>query len=247
MGCANSSDIRTRKVSAANTPSQKPKITQRKNTAGVGIKSKYLINPKILGTGKTSTVYSASKRENPEEKVAIKVINKIKINQQLEKVMSEIDILKSLDHAHIVKYVEFYENEYNVYLVMENCTGGELHQVIQRKVRNNHGFSESEACRIVTKILEALKYCHSKGVTHGDLKPSDVMFDREGIVKLVDFGTKFEAVSNSITSHYKAPELKSGNEPCPKSDIWACGVLLYVSCKANNTKIGHATGTLPIP
>jgi serine/threonine protein kinase len=65
-------------------------------------------------------VYSASERENPEEKVAIKVINKVKINQQVDKVMNEIEVLKDLDHPHIVKYVEFYENEYNMYLVMEH-------------------------------------------------------------------------------------------------------------------------------
>jgi serine/threonine protein kinase len=47
------------------------------------------------------------------------------------------------------------------------------------------------------------------------------MFDKNGIVKVIDFGTKFEPVSNAITSQYKAPEMKNGKEPCSKSDIWA--------------------------
>ena len=77
------------------------------------IKSKYTINPKILGTGGMATVYSACLQENPESKVAIKVINKIKINSKLNLVEKEIKRMKKLDHPNIVKYIEYYENEYN--------------------------------------------------------------------------------------------------------------------------------------
>jgi serine/threonine protein kinase len=77
------------------------------------IKSKYTINPKILGTGGMSTVYSACLQEDSATKVAIKVINKIRINNKLSLVEKEIKIMKKLNHPYIVKYMEYFENEYN--------------------------------------------------------------------------------------------------------------------------------------
>lgn len=192
------------------------------------LKSKYIIVPKILGTGKTGTVYAASLRSDPDTKVAIKVINKIKNKDNMSRVQHEIKVLKSLSHPNIVKYIECYENEYSLYIVMENCTRGELSHVIKRKVRGNHCFTEHEAREIVGKIFEAVQYCHSQGVIHGNLNPANIMFAKDHTLKLIDFDG---IGKHSVLEGYQAfiaPEVSKGGQPNKLSDIWAIGMILYV-------------------
>ena len=219
-------------IGTRNTHDSKPiKVSMPPRVAK--IKSRYSISPKILGLGKMATVYSASSHENPEEKVAIKVVNKVKINQKVSEVEKEIEVLKKLDHPNIVKYVEFYENEYNIYIVMELCSGGELSCAIKEKLRRSRLFTENEASETVGQLLSALNHCHSHGVIHGDLNPSNIMFDKNNQPKIIDFGATWSTDSDktfwdNLNKHYSAPEIRSGGNAVKKSDVWSLGVILYV-------------------
>lgn len=130
----------------------------------------------------------------------------------------------------MVNYIESYENEYNIYLVMEYYNGGDLASLIQKKARYEHNFSEKESRDITQKVLKTLKYWHSKGVVHGDLKPSDILFDSNNEIKLIDFLNVPDTIINSNTSgnRFASPEIKEGKHPTAKSDIWALGVILHV-------------------
>lgn len=89
-----------------------------------------------------------------------------------------------MDHPNIVKYYETYDDDKNIYLCMEYCSGGELLDVITTKKRNH----ELMTCEFVDKIVHALIHIHSSNITHKDIKPDNIMYDESGNVKLIDFG-----------------------------------------------------------
>ncbi|CAI2386256.1 unnamed protein product [Moneuplotes crassus] len=212
MGCGNTRQVGNDVVKVEDLPVHKEKI-----------KNKYSIVPKLVRSGIYGGVYSATSRENPSQKVSIEVINKIKNLNTKDELMSQIKKLKKLKHKNLVKYIESYENEYNIYLVMESYTGGDLSQVITKKARNGKKFSESEARKVISSILEGLKYSHSKGIIYGNIQPSDILLDSQNEVKMPGI-----ANSNSSGSHFLSPEMKNGVNPTAASDIWSVGIILHL-------------------
>lgn len=90
--------------------------------------------------------------------------------------VSEVNILKTLDHPNIIKVYEFYQDKNFFYIVSELCTGGELFD----RISSEKIISEGEASNIINQILCVLNYCHSKGVMHRDLKPENLLYDTKG-------------------------------------------------------------------
>jgi len=78
-----------------------------------------------------------------------------------------------LDHPHVLKLYEYFEDNKNVYLVTEACKGGELFD----RIIENEFFSEYQAARIFKQILQSINYCHSQGIAHRDLKPENFLFE----------------------------------------------------------------------
>lgn len=139
MGWTNSLDVKG--------PSQQKK---KRQGATSQIKKKYKIETNILGSGAFGKVFLASSVADADFKVAIKVISKKKIGDEIDQLLDEINILKSLDHPNIVKYYETYENQKYMYIVMEYCPGGELFDVIAQKAKTEGCFNESEAADMMT-------------------------------------------------------------------------------------------------
>ena len=96
------------------------------------LKNNYKIsqNTRILGAGSFGKVFLSESTANPDFKVAIKVINKEKVKDNIEAIKEEVRILSKLDHPNIVKYYETYDDVKYMYLVMEYCSGGELFKKI---------------------------------------------------------------------------------------------------------------------
>ena len=173
----------------------------------------------------TGDVYACKKLE---KKIIKK--NKIRIN-------TEIDLLRATDHPNIIKLYEIYEDFHSLYLVMEECNGGELLQRLSMNAKNHKNYSEKDAAKIMKQILESVNYLHFHGVCHRDLKPENILFSSmsdDFEIKLIDFGlSKVFAENKNVmkgsvgTLYYMAPEVIYGtyNEKC---DVWSCGVILYM-------------------
>ena len=200
--------------------------------------NEYDVDDKVLGEGTYGVVFKAKDKTTGEE-VAIKRIPREKI-RNYARFLNEINALKTLDHPNIIKLFEIFEDEDDVYLVQELCTGGELFDYIV----NQEFLSESKAAGIFKEILHSITYCHKNAICHRDLKPENFIFksSTEGSnLKLIDFGlatSYFRHISNGQgvytrmttragTAFFMAPEVLESNysNAC---DMWSCGVILYV-------------------
>lgn len=125
----------------------------------------------------------------------------------VEELKNEIAILKSLDHPHIVRPIETFEHRNQLFIVMELCTGGDLY--------GRDPYTEEEAARIISSILSAVSYMHSKNICHRDLKYENILFvtnEPKSEIKLIDFG---------LSSKYGNDDnLTEGGEYQKK---WFCG------------------------
>ncbi|CAD8042862.1 unnamed protein product [Paramecium primaurelia] len=188
----------------------------------------------VLGVGAFSQVRKVTHRKTRTIR-AMKVISKSRLStaELQQKFINEINVYKQLDHPHILKLYEFYQDEKNYYIIIELCTGGELFD----KIIEKGSFSEKEASYIMKQIMSAILYAHNQNIVHRDLKPENVLLDitSQGNynVKVVDWGTaKIFSPNQQInekfgTLYYMAPEVlrRNYNEKC---DIWSCGVILYI-------------------
>ncbi|XP_021744694.1 CDPK-related kinase 7-like [Chenopodium quinoa] len=168
--------------------------------------------------------------------VAVKVIPKAKMTTAIaiEDVRREVKILRALTgHKNLVQFYESYEDDDNVYVVMELCQGGEL---LDRILSRGGKFSEEDAKAVMVQILSVTAYCHLQGVVHRDLKPENFLFtskDENAPLKAIDFGlsdyVKPDERLNDIvgSAYYVAPEVLHrayGTE----ADMWSIGVIAYI-------------------
>ncbi|KAG2470075.1 SIK2 kinase, partial [Polypterus senegalus] len=165
-------------------------------------------------------------------KVAIKIIDKSQLDAvNLEKIYREVQIMKMLDHPHIIKLYQVMETKNMLYLVTEYAKNGEIFDYLA-----NHGrLSEPEARRKFWQILSAVEYCHNRKIVHRDLKAENLLLDGHMNIKIADFGfgNFFQAGEPLATwcgsPPYAAPEVFEGQKyEGPQLDIWSLGVVLYV-------------------
>lgn len=136
--------------------------------------------------------------------------------------------MQQVDHPNIINYFETYEDESQLYLVMELCTGGDMSD----KLAEKGVFSETRAANYLQKLVKAVYHCHSQNIIHRDLKPANVMFDERGEVRVIDFGISIRAdqrrtlLSAAGTPLYIAPEVFT-NVYGRECDVWSLGVMLY--------------------
>jgi polo-like kinase 4 len=143
-----------------------------------------------VGKGAFGQVYQATLKgsNQPHTKVgyAIKIIDKqlIMTAEMIQRVKNEVSIHSTLNHPNILRLFHFFEDDRNVYLIMEYCEQGELFKLLKR----NGPFSEEQARRFVKDIVHGLAYLHSHGIIHRDLKLSNILLTSNGDAKIADFG-----------------------------------------------------------
>ncbi|KAI4348589.1 hypothetical protein L6164_009297 [Bauhinia variegata] len=168
--------------------------------------------------------------------VAVKIIPKSKMTTAIaiEDVRREVKILRALTgHRNLVQFYEAYEDDDNVYVVMELCKGGEL---LDRILSRGGKYSEEDAKFVMIQILSVVAFCHLQGVVHRDLKPENFLFtskEENSTLKAIDFGlsdyVKPDERLNDIvgSAYYVAPEVlhrSYGTE----ADMWSIGVIAYI-------------------
>ncbi|XP_063226737.1 maternal embryonic leucine zipper kinase-like isoform X2 [Bacillus rossius redtenbacheri] len=163
------------------------------------------------------------------EKVAIKIMEKNTLGEDLPRVKMEIEALKSLSHHHICKLYQVIETPSHYFLVMEYCAGGELFDHIVSKDRLGEGESRS----FFRQIVSAVAHLHEKGFVHRDLKPENILLGHDDVLKLIDFGLCARPGGQWLNTScgsptYAAPELVLGKRYIGSEvDVWSLGVLLY--------------------
>ena len=185
----------------------------------------------VLGKGNFAIV-RLGVHKLTKSKVAVKIVDKADLDaDNLKKISREIEIMRKLSHRHIIQLYQVMETESMIYIVTEYAANGEI---FDHLVRNGR-MTEGEACRVFTQILSAVKYCHTHGVVHRDLKAENLLLDSDNNIKLADFGFSNFYSPNELLSTwcgsppYAAPELFEGKQYVgPKADIWSLGVVLYV-------------------
>ncbi|KAF7213022.1 maternal embryonic leucine zipper kinase isoform X2 [Nothobranchius furzeri] len=166
------------------------------------------------------------------EKVAIKIMNKKDLGDDLPRVKVEIEAMKNLSHQHICRLYQVIETSTQIFMVLEYCPGGELFDYIIAKDR----LSEQETRVFFRQIVSAMAYVHSQGYAHRDLKPENLLIDEDHNLKLIDFGLcakpkgglGYELKTCCGSPAYAAPELIQGKAYIgSEADVWSMGVLLF--------------------
>uniref|UniRef100_A0A672SCG6 non-specific serine/threonine protein kinase n=1 Tax=Sinocyclocheilus grahami TaxID=75366 RepID=A0A672SCG6_SINGR len=186
---------------------------------------------RTLGKGNFAVVKLAKHRITKTE-VAIKIIDKTQLDAvNLEKIYREVQIMKMLDHPHIIKLYQVMETKNMLYLVTEYAKNGEIFDYLAKHGR----LSEPEARRKFWQILSAVEYCHNRNIVHRDLKAENLLLDGHMNIKIADFGfgNFFQSGKPLATwcgsPPYAAPEVFEGQQyEGPQLDIWSMGVVLYV-------------------
>lgn len=215
------------------TTTAKQEDSKGKNVKGMRLGNYEL--GRTLGEGNFGKV-KYSKNIHTGFPFAVKILEKkkiihLKISDQIKR---EIATLKLLKHPNIVRLHEVLASKTKIYMVLEYVNGGELFDRIASKGK----LSEERGRKLFQQLIDGVSYCHDKGVFHRDLKLENILIDAKGNIKVSDFGLSAlpQHFRNDGLLHttcgspnYVAPEiLANRGYDGAASDIWSCGVILYV-------------------
>ena len=191
---------------------------------------------KKIGVGTLGTVYKA-KNKYLKNIVAIKMIKKIKENEDDNEIIDEINKLKKLSHPNIVRIHEFYCSQKYHQIITEYCKKGNLNKYIRNSL------TEKQLAVIFYQIFSGLCYLHENNIIHGNIKLKNIMFltkeednqtkEEYFWVKIIDFSidkifNKNKQDSLEYSSYYKAPEMFQ-NKFSDKTDVWSIGIILFLA------------------
>ena len=194
-----------------------------------------------IGRGKHSVVYKG-RRKKTIQHYAIKSVDK----SQRPRVLQEVQVLRSLSHDLVLKFYAWYETQNHLWLILEYCVGGDLLALL----RQDEALPPKSVAAFGADLVVALRVLHKSGTLHCDLKPSNVLVDENGRLKLCGFGLarKTADVAKDVRGGGSAEGAKDGlskrGTPCymaPElftergvhsyaSDLYALGCVLYECC-----------------
>ncbi|RIA87303.1 kinase-like domain-containing protein [Glomus cerebriforme] len=192
----------------------------------------YKISKNVLGTGSFGVVKECTDKRTGIN-YALKIINKTAIQGKEQMLTTELDVLKKVDHPHVVTLHELFETNKAVYIITDLASGGELfYQLLQKG-----SYTERDAANLVQQVLKGVGYLHDNEIVHRDLKPENLLFSNKTDnpnLMITDFGlSKILRHHNDIlmtacgTPGYVAPEVLRQTGHGKPVDIWSVGVIMY--------------------
>eukprot|EP01083_Nonionella_stella_P028623 78831_1 len=200
-----------------------------------------------IGVGASCTVVEAIKKDNPYEKVAIKIMTKGGNRKRMY--TREVSILTQLSaHDGILPFIGHGEDRTHYYIITAFFSGGELFDRICSD-DEKYKITERMAVKFILNMLQAVKHCHDNQIVHRDLKPENFVFanaDLDSKLILIDFGTSIRVTDDQTyndivgTPDYMSPECAARalerndcqvmtGEIWKKSDVWSMGIILYIT------------------
>ena len=183
----------------------------------------------VIGKGGFGRVWKVQHKKT-KTIYALKEMSKLKIiDKKSEKsINSEREFLTKLHHSFIVNMHYAFQDNDNLYLVMDMLSGGDLRYHISRYRR----FSEEQTRFFIACLVLSLNYIHSNNVIHRDIKPENLVLDSRGYVRITDFGiakenTNDNSSETSGTPGYMSPEVMRGKNHGFPVDFFAIGVIGY--------------------
>jgi serine/threonine protein kinase/Tfp pilus assembly protein PilF len=185
-----------------------------------------------LGKGGMGRVYKALDKEINEE-VAIKLLKpEIAFDEStIVRFRNELRLSRKIAHKNVCKMYHLAKEGETLYITMECVSGEDLKSLIKKEGK----IPEEKALSIAKQICSGLAEAHELGVVHRDLKPQNIMIDRKGRAKIMDFGIARSKEAGGVTTKgmiigtpdYISPEQIEGEDVDKRSDIYSFGVLLY--------------------
>jgi len=185
-----------------------------------------------LGIGGFGTVWKAKAHDGTP--VAMKILNPQALDNErvVKKFFHEAMILAKLDHKNITRLMEFFPDGSNYAIAMEYVEGITLKDFIKK---NKRKVPYEQALNIAAQTLRAFQYANENGIIHRDIKPGNIMIDKNNTVKIMDFGiaristtASHETASQMLSIQYAAPErFQKGAEIDSRSDIYSLGIVFY--------------------
>ena len=200
------------------------------NDINININDLYFV--KILGNGKFGKVYLV---HNMKHFYAIKntPLKKIYQNKHLIKYyLNEKNIMLKINHPFVVKLVKTLKNKDNLFFLIEYIDGISLKSYLDKK-RKNELKNIQETTFYGGILLTTINFLHNKKILHRDIKPDNLMINKNGYLKIIDFGISKELKDKDITfticgtPHYLAPEVIMGKGYSYSSDYWSVGITMF--------------------
>jgi polo-like kinase 2 len=186
---------------------------------------------RLLGKGGFARCYEILNL-NTNRVCAGKIISKTRIAKphQKQKILREVQLQKNLKHRHVVEFINYFEDDSNVYIILENCSRKSLVHVMKHRKY----LTEPEVRYYLRQLVDGVDYIHKNQIIHRDLKLGNMLLNNEMDLKLADFGlaTKVDFVGEKKmtvcgTPNYIAPEVLQKKGHSFEADIWAVGCITY--------------------